>query len=382
MSDGSFGRRLRRLLKAGPPPSADNDEADGRLVRRVAGPLALANFRANTWRSWNSSGSSGALSQHATDASTRIYDGFATVHARYDNPRLQMSDPVFTMGSCFAREIEVALIRAGGNVVSVDDTIDRPEFHDALGRTRPGFFHRFTPQSMLQEFQQAFGELPTWSDNTLVFPAGDGVVADLNYCLVEGADYSPPAVATRRAIARELVRQAARARVVILTLGLIEAWFHKPTGFYVNAPNAGSLARRADEFEFRLSTVDGALACLEEIRSLLHRHHIDGGFEIVITVSPVPMSATFTDKDILIANADSKSTLRAAAAIFAERHERVHYFPSYEMTAYSAPDLAWRPDRLHVGREMVRRIVAAFMDTYYDRDAPGAAAVASADEPL
>jgi hypothetical protein len=77
------------------------------------------------------------------------------------------------------------------------------------------------------------------------------------------------------------------------------------------------------------------------------------------------MSATFTDKDVIVANTDSKATLRAAAAAFVEQRAHAHYFPSYEMVTHSDPRLAWRPDRLHVGLNMIAHVVSTFVDTYY-----------------
>jgi hypothetical protein len=336
---------------------------------KIEGVDALANRKANPRRNWNSTPSSSVLSANKSDASVRIFEGYADVRADYFGPRLAMADPVFAMGSCFAREIEDALIHLGGRVVSLDASIERPEFQDGHGQFRSGFFHRYTPPSMLQEFQQAFGELPGWTEESLVFWAHKHKAADFNYATVPGADSSLNAVITRRRVAAELVRQAATAKVIILTLGLIESWLHKPSGFYANAPSAQALAQQPQDFEMRLVDAQDTIDCLEGIHDLLTRRHATGDFRMVVTVSPVPMAATFTPKDIVVANAESKAVLRAAAGAFTGRHENVDYFPSYEMVTLSAPELAWRPDRLHVNGRMVRRVVRSFMKAYYDTEA-------------
>lgn len=338
-------------------------------MRKVNGEKALAVLRTNEHAHWNRSGSSSLRSPHAQDASRRIFERVGQVRARYGGPRLSRQDPVFTMGSCFAREIEAWLKMAGATVSSIDASIERPEFTDADGRVRTGFFHRFTPWSMLQEFQQCFDELPAWSEDALVFPQRDGQAADLNYSTVKGGDYSLAAVRTRRQIARQLVRKAARARAIVLTLGLIEAWYHKPSALYANAPDAKVLARHAAEFQLRVLEVPDVLECLDGIRDLLLRHHETGDFSMVVTVSPVPLSTTFTAHDVLIANTESKAVLRAAASSFAARHEQVFYFPSYEMVTYANPEVAWREDRLHVHGKAVKRIVDAFTKAYYEPDA-------------
>src|SRR3954471_1215995 len=100
---------------------------------------------------WNTSSHSGERTGNLEEAANRIFEGYARLKPQ-PSIRLQPNDPVFAMGSCFAREIERALQVAGGNVVSTDSTVESPSFWD--GRSyRDGFFHRFTPLAMLQEFQ-------------------------------------------------------------------------------------------------------------------------------------------------------------------------------------------------------------------------------------
>lgn len=328
---------------------------------------AVRNTKNNKNADWNVSASSSELSSNPEDASNRIFDGYARVRPEYHGKRLNKNSPVFAMGSCFAREIESALISRGCNVVSIDGRIEIPEFQDARGGVRAGFFHRFTPMAMLQEFQLAFGELEGWNEASLIFGDNPARVTDANYWHVPGSDTTLQSTLIRRKLAAELVRASASADIVILTLGLVESWLHKPTGFHANRVPPGVLIKRADEFELRIISVDETLHCLNEIRSLLKRHR-STPFEIVVTVSPVPLQKTWTNKDIIIANLDSKSTLRAAAAAFCQATDNAHYFPSYEMVTYSNVDLAWRPDRVHVNKGMVKHIVETFTGAYYEEN--------------
>lgn len=326
---------------------------------------ALGITKGNNYKAWNKSSSSSLLSEHPNDASRRIHDGFAEVIPKYSGLKLTTDAPVFAMGSCFAREIESALIRKGGNVVSLDESIQRPEFYDGEGNVRSGFFHRFTPRSIWQEFMWCFDELDSWKHDSLIWGSGESERNDLNYWKVPGCDRSLEAIMTRRAVARNLVRNAVKADVIILTLGLIEAWYHKPSNLYANYGDPTLLARYSSEFELHLLDIQDTLTCLEEIYRLLHKKHQTGKFRLVITVSPVPLQSTFTGLDIIIANTASKAVLRAAAAEFVEKYDDVDYFPSFEIVNNSAHSLAWRPDRLHVNPEMVRHIVDTFYRTYF-----------------
>jgi hypothetical protein len=338
----------------------------------IDGSRARQNFRDNKYGQWNRGADSQVRSPSSGDASGRIFDGFAKVRPRYSGPRLRRTDPVFAMGSCFAREIESRLIDVGATVCSLDHSLDRAEFTDRSGRVRHGFLHRYTPASMLQEFRAAFGLLPEWSEDALIFPrrrglfGGGGAVFDLNYAFPPGLDYSLEAARTRRGIAHALVRNAATARLIILTLGLTESWLHRPSGLYVNAIAPAVLAAAPEAFELHIPTAAEVEACLEEIYAVLRRSQAGDGFDFVVTVSPVPMSATFTAQDVVVANMDSKSTLRAAAGAFAGRRKNTHYFPSYEMALYSDPALSWQPDRIHVRPDLVKKIVGAFTRSYYE----------------
>jgi hypothetical protein len=78
----------------------------------------------------------------------------------------------------------------------------------------------------------------------------------------------------------------------------------------------------------------------------------------------VPLGATFSGQDIGVANAYSKSTLRAVAGDFVAGRDDADYFPSYEIVTESAPKLAWLDDMIHVREDLVRCVVAHFLENY------------------
>lgn len=316
---------------------------------------------------WNRSPASTVRSDNPLDAANRIHDGFADIGAQSPGRLLQRDSKIFTMGSCFAREIESALTARGGTVVSMDrQAIAIPEFSDGSPKGfRTGFFHRFTPAAMAQEFERCFDELVGWSDDALLLERSPGSVTDLHYWSIPGMPNDRDAALVRRNVARSLVRTAADADLIVLTLGLIESWVHLPTGLHANKIDPKVVARNKADFAFTRQTYADTLDCLARIRRVLEKHHATGDFEIVVTVSPVPLQTTFTMKDIVVANMDSKATLRAAATAFTEATEGAYYFPSFEMVTYTDPALAWQADRTHVRPDMVRHIVQTFTDAYY-----------------
>jgi hypothetical protein len=281
-----------------------------------------------------------------------------------------MSDGIFAMGSCFAKELERTLIRRGGTVLSVDESIRSAAFMGSKGVPDEKFFHRFTPVSISQEFCCGFGDIHGWDDaSTLLFGSENGTL-DFHYGWDVTGDVSHAAAVTRRQVARALVSKAKRARLVVITLGLIEAWYHKPTGLYCNKIAPKIVMRHPNEFEFRLLEYEDVMQALHEVVEVLTRHHETGQFDLLVTVSPVPLQKTFSGLDVIVANTESKAVQRAAAGAFARLHENVHYFPSYELVQYSNPDLAWRPDRVHVNPEMVGWIMDRFIEAVYEGSDP------------
>lgn len=55
------------------------------------------------------------------------------------------------------------------------------------------------------------------------------------------------------------------------------------------------------------------------------------GPNFLLTVSPVPLTATNSGNHVLVATMESKSTLRAVAGNVSSNLSRVSYFPSYEI---------------------------------------------------
>jgi hypothetical protein len=103
------------------------------------------------------------------------------------------------------------------------------------------------------------------------------------------------------------------------------------------------------------------IADLEAAIDAIRRRN--SGCNFLITTSPVPLRKTSTDQDIVVANMQSKSILRAACGIIADRG-LADYFPSYEAALLSSPDKVWQSDRRHVTDEFVAGIVNHLLAAY------------------
>lgn len=267
-------------------------------------------------------------------------------------------DTFFAIGSCFARNVEERLELAGANVLS--RKMDVTDLGATSGRIL-GLFNKYTPFSILQELQFAAGERDFPEDAYL--SAGTDQFYDAQLRANSG-NASIEALQARRKEINVAFAQAFQSDVLILTLGLIEAWFDTTTGLYLDEmPAPRLIMKEPDRFEFRILSVDDCRDALREIRALLRRHS-KAGQKVVITVSPVALARTFSEQDIIIANMTSKSTLRVAAMEFASAHDGIDYYPSYEAVLHSAPALAWQDDRLHASDFIVGRIIGTFLKRY------------------
>ncbi|RYG08805.1 MAG: GSCFA family protein, partial [Caulobacteraceae bacterium] len=147
-----------------------------------------------------------------------------------------------------------------------------------------------------------------------------------------GLDSPDEVQAHRRHHLRQVKSAFRQADVFIFTLGLTETWADRTSGqVFPTAP--GVLAGRydPDQHVFLNQGFGSVVSDFLAFRAQLKRRNPDVRF--VLTVSPVPLTATAGDEHVLAATLYSKSVLRAAAGELAQAHDDIDYFPSYEIVA-------------------------------------------------
>jgi len=95
---------------------------------------------------------------------------------------------------------------------------------------------------------------------------------------------------------------------------------------------------------------------------------------VLLTVSPVPLVATFQNKHVLTATVEAKSALRAVASFLTKRHAWVDYFPSYEMiSTFPYRGIFYEPDLRSVTQSGVDYVMDSFFkSTNIGENAPRA----------
>ena len=273
-------------------------------------------------------------------------------------PKFQIPEnpSIFAIGSCFARHIERILVKTGQNVLSVDAG---NQLHEIRQNTMLGLLNQYNPASIHQELDMAL-KLRALPDDAFVQLAENGKFTDL-FMHPEAPNGGLDHLKERRQSIAAYFEGAFKADVVIITLGLIETWYDFNVRLALNsAPSPRILQAYPKRYGCKVLRAHECKALLGSIVALLKKH-APAAQKVIITVSPVAMERTFTRKDVVIANLESKSTLRAVAGEIADGFEHVEYFPSYDAAMMSDPSFVWAKDRRNVSDEFVSLIMTSFL---------------------
>jgi hypothetical protein len=250
-------------------------------------------------------------------------------------PLLGADDQVVTVGSCFARELRTYLTEGG---------------------FASGNF--WVPEGLNNTY--AILDFVSW------VVTGEETAGGFRYDRLESGEIAEWKPEQERAEYEDAV---ANAGAFVFTFGLAEVWEDKETGgvFWRGVPES---IFDSDRHIFRLTSVEeneaNILRTIELVRT------INKTAPIVLTLSPVPLGATFRGISCMTADAVSKSTLRVALdRVMSTEPAGVFYWPSFEVVRWAGSHLNWRaygiPDNKphHVSRYLVAKIIDAFVEAFY-----------------
>jgi tetratricopeptide (TPR) repeat protein len=302
---------------------------------------ALAVRRANLYADWPN-----RKSDH-----TRLYPIAAASHpAKFD---INSSDKVFCIGSCFAREIESSLSALGFEVLS--KVRDLPNSQNRQGGDA-GLANKYTIGSILAEIKNC---LEIAQDFKGSFLKSGEKYADCTLGGTSHLDSVENLTSVREAFSKQFER-IKDATVIILTLGLSEAWLDKSTGIFLNvAPPVRAMKKEPDRFELHVLDYHETFSMLQGCVRLIFGN-LRPDVRMLLTVSPVPLLTTFRMGDVLVSNGYSKAVLRAAVEEISFMNDNVCYFPSYEIATLSNPMCVWSDkDFRHVDSSFVSHITSS-----------------------
>lgn len=272
---------------------------------------------------------------------------------------------IATAGSCFAQHVSRHLKLHGLHVLDMEPAPETlPEaLHKTFGYATYSarYGNIYTTQQLLQLAQEAAGEV---SPQAIVWRKGERFYDALRPGVEPEGLASPEDVLAQRKHHLARVRQMFETMdVFIFTLGLTEAWMHTQTGtVYPTAPGTIAGAFDPAQFTFVNFGFNEVLGAFRQFQKLLRSLRPERSQpKILLTVSPVPLTATASGRHVLQATVYSKSVLRAVAGQLAERFDNIDYFPSYEIiTNQAAHGRFYEPNLRSVTAEGVEAVMAAF----------------------
>ncbi len=271
---------------------------------------------------------------------------------------------VFTMGSCFARNIETHLDRLGFAVPAVTLTRSNSALTAAYGAE---IFNKYTPTSIAQELEWArtiYDRDDTLTEQDvmpLLLQLGEDRYVDLHARADPGFGLPFDEQMARRRLIYSWLRTAFDCDLAVVTLGLIETWWDTRVDQSIEMHPRALRHPDAKHFGFKPLDYTRSLSATRQALSVLLRNPRT---KVLITTSPVPLETTFTTDDVIIANMMSKSILRAVAGTVTQDNDRVDYFPSYESVMLTKQASVWMNDLIHIEQAFVGRIMARVVEAY------------------
>ena len=281
--------------------------------------------------------------------------------------RLHPDDRVSMAGSCFAQHIARHMRKRGLSPFQTEQahplSVEAGAADAGYGAFSARYGNIYTSRQCLELFQQATGERAAIED----FAQQDGSFYDLlRPNAVPGGFVSYEEAQMDRLFHLQKVRKMfEQADVFVYTLGLTESWRNSVGNYtYPVCPGTARGVYDPDQHTFHNLTHADVVADLTALVKSAAR--LNPRLKFIFTVSPVPLVATYTQQNVLLASTYSKSVLRAACGDVAASFDNVVYFPSYEIISHPASFGQYlQGDLREVTERGVSHVMRCFFSTMY-----------------
>ena len=278
-------------------------------------------------------------------------------------------DAVSTLGSCFAQHLARHIKDSGLRYMVTEPFLETEEQTEQAAMMASQFSARYgniyTTRQALQLLDRANGwetADDVWERNGRYFDAFRPHVRAGGFATIE--ELRDARIAHLQAVKRVFTE----SDVVVFTLGLTEAWMSTMDGaVYPTAPGviAGSQDNSRHVFQnFSYPEV------LSDLLNWCQRvREMNSSVRILLTVSPVPLNATYMPRNVWTSTTYSKAVLRAVAGDVATELSYVDYFPSYEIiTSPQVHGRYFEDDLREVTSVGVKHVMRVFDRHYVLRD--------------
>jgi hypothetical protein len=276
--------------------------------------------------------------------------------------KIARKDAVATAGSCFAQHISRHLNSSGFSFLVTEKAEETPSDNGAYyGLYSAAYGNLYTARQLLQLCDRAYGRLVPYRS---AWKRG-GLYLDPFRPYLRGKSGFQNQDDVDAEVEKHLwsVRKVfENCRVFVFTLGLTESWHSKIDGSVVPVP-PGVVSCDPSEYGFVNFSAeqvrDDLLSFCDKLRE------VNSKAKVILTVSPVPLVATYEPRNVIVSTVYSKSVLRVAAESVCLARRGVDYFPSYEIVlGPQAGRSSFEDDLRSVKADVVHRVMQNFSRSY------------------
>ncbi len=275
--------------------------------------------------------------------------------------QIGLSEKISTMGSCFAQHLSKKIADSGFNYFIAE--APPPDINiEVAKRKNYGVFSArygniYTPKQALQLFDRSYGNFRSdhiWEKNNRFIDAFRPLVEPEGF---ESIEHLYNDRTNHLSCVRRIFEES---DWIIFTLGLTEAWRSRSDGaIFPVAPGVAGGNFNEHDHEFVNFSIFEVITDLKDLFEKIFE--VNPNVNIILTVSPVPLIATYENRHVLVSTTYSKSVLRVAADELERFFKNVIYFPSYEIiTSYSNDGRYYENDFRQVTEDGVNHVMRVF----------------------
>jgi hypothetical protein len=281
--------------------------------------------------------------------------------------QISQSDRISTLGSCFAQHLARHIHKSGYNYLVTEPLATHEEQTEAAVLMASQFSARYgnvyTVRQALQLLDRANGWTPVegiWEREGRFFDAFRPNV------FAGGFNSESELIEARTSHLAAVNRVFTESDVVVFTLGLTETWTSSVDGaVYPIAP--GVVAGSMDELRHSFKNFTYPEVLSDLLAWCLKLRNMNPDVRILLTVSPVPLNATYVPQNVWTSTTYSKAVLRAVAGDVSKELAYVDYFPSYEIITCPQVQGRYFEDDLREVKDVgVRHVMKIFGRHYFE----------------
>ena len=287
--------------------------------------------------------------------------------------RIEATDRIVTAGSCFAQHVARYLSKSGFDH-HITETAHAMFTSDVARAHHYGMFSArygnvYTARQLRQLLLRAFGQ---FEPIERAWRASAGTMVDPFRPQIQPGGYVDVSEleADRHYHLSCVRRSILEMDVFVFTLGLTECWADARDGaVFPIAP--GVAGGTFDPSTCVFENFDEAETYADLAAAIDFIREINPAVKIILTVSPVPLNATYVDRHVLLSTTWSKSVLRVAAEKAARQYSACTYFPSYEIiTSPFVRGQYFGPDCREIEAAGVDHVMGVFFEAFSDAKQP------------